>query len=139
MRLFNLDPADSRQLAQELREAEALVQGCCQAAVLSGSQHDLPLLQQVIARLPASTLAGEPVQAIAAALGQVLLQSQSGSEWVVVQGAQRRGLAIRRIGTLHWISPEGALRSHLHGQAVPDLQRLHASMLERLNPPALAA
>ncbi|OYV31617.1 MAG: hypothetical protein B7Z79_02190 [Thiomonas sp. 20-64-9] len=137
MRFFDLEPADSRQLAQELLEADALAQTCCAADLLGGSQHDLPLLQQIIECMPALDTA--QVRAIAAALGRVLLLSQPGSEWAVVQGVQRRGLAIRRIGTLHWISPEGALRSHLHGQAATDLQRLHASMLERLNPPALAA
>lgn len=131
MRLFHLEPTDSRQLAQELLDAEVLVRTCC--------GDDLPLLQQVIENIPAPVLDTEQVQALAAALGRVLLQSQPGSDWVVVQGVHRRGLAIRRIGTMHWISPEGALLSHLHGQAEPDLQRLHASMLERLNPPALAS
>lgn len=139
MRLFHLEATDSRQLAQELQDAEVLVRTCCGDDLLSGSQHDLPLLQQVIENIPAPVLDTEQVQALAAALGRVLLQSQPGSDWVVVQGVHRRGLAIRRIGTMHWISPEGALLSHLHGQAEPDLQRLHASMLERLNPPALAS
>ena len=139
MRLFNLEPSDSQQLAQALLEADALAQSCCDGHLLSGTLQDLPILQQVIDRLHAPALNPQQVRAIAAALGRVLLHQQDGSDWGIVQGAHQRGLAIRRLGTLHWISPEGALRSHLHGQATPNLQRLFASMLERLNPPALAA
>lgn len=139
MRLFNLEPPDVQQLAQALLEADALAQACCEGHLLSGTQQDLPILQQVIEQLHAPALTPQQVRAISAAMGRVLLHQQDGSEWGIVQGAHQRGFAIRRLGTLHWISPEGALRSHLHGQATPNLQRLFASMLERLNPPALAA
>jgi len=139
MRLFNLEPSDSQQLAQALLEADALAQACCDGHLLSGTLQDLPLLQQVIDRTTAHALSPQQVRAIAAALGRVLLHQQPGSDWGIVQGAHQRGFAIRRIGTLHWVSPEGTLRSHLHGQAAPNLQRLFSSMMERLNPPALAA
>ncbi|MGC9162875.1 MAG: DUF3806 domain-containing protein [Thiomonas sp.] len=137
MQLADLEPADSRQLAQDLLAADALVQRCCDAELLSGSQHDLPLLQRTLAQL--GTPDAAQLRAIAAALGRVLLHSQPGSEWVVVRGARQRGLAVRRCGTLHWVSPEGALRSHLQSQRSADLQGLHAMLLARLNPPALAA
>ena len=139
MRLFNLQPSDSLQLGHILQEADALAQACGDGELLSGTLQDLPVLQQTIDRSPAHALSPQQVRAIAAALGRVLLHQQPGSDWVIVQGAQQRGFAIRRIGTLHWVSPEGALRSHLHGQSAPNLQHLFSSMMERLNPPALAA
>jgi len=139
MRFFNLEPPDVQQLTLALLEADRLAQACCDGHLLSGTLQDLPILQQVIDQFPTHTLNPQQVQAIAAALGRVLLHQQEGGDWVIVQGAYQRGFAILRLGTLHWISPEGALRSHLHGQAKPNLQRLFASMMERLNPPALAA
>ncbi len=139
MRLFNLEPPDVQQLTQALQEADRLAQACCEGHLLSGTLQDLPILQRVIEQFPAHTLNPQQVQAIAAALGRVLLHEQEGADWVIVQGAHQRGFAIRRLGTLHWISPQGALCSHLHGQAAPNLRRVFASMKERLNPPALAA
>lgn len=139
MHLFNLEPSDSHQLAQCLQEADVLVSACSHGDLLCGTMQDLQVLQGVIDRITPQALKPQQLKAISGALGRVLLHEQSGSDWGVVQGAHQRGFAIRRVGTLHWISPEGALRSHLHGQAAPNLQHLFASMLERLNPPALAA
>ncbi|HML80205.1 MAG TPA: DUF3806 domain-containing protein [Thiomonas arsenitoxydans] len=138
MRLFHLEPSDTQQLAQWLQQADALVLAQGGGDVLSGTLQDLPILQNLIAQhLAAPT--PEQLHAVSAALGRVLLHEQAGSEWAIVQGVHQRGYAIRRMGTLHWVSPEGALRSHLHGGARLDLRHLFASLCERLNPPALAA
>ena len=139
MRLFHLEPSDTQQLAQWLQQADALVLAQGRGDVLSGTLQDLPLLQDVIAQASSAALTPEQLHAVSAALGHVLLHEQAGSEWAIVQGVHQRGYAVRRMGTLHWVSPEGALRSHLHGGARLDLRQLFASLCERLNPSALAA
>ena len=138
MRLFHLEPSDTQQLAQWLQQADALVLAQGGSDVLSGTLQDLPILQNLIAQHPAAPTP-EQLHAVSAALGRVLLHEQAGSEWAIVQGVHQRGYAIRRMGTLHWVSPEGALRTHLHGGARLDLRQLFASLCERLNPPAMAA
>ena len=138
MRLFHLEPSDTQQLAQWLQQADALVLAQGGSDVLSGTLQDLPILQDIIAQHLAA-LTPEQRHAVSAALGRVLLHEQAGSEWAIVQGVHQRGYAVRRMGTLHWVSPEGALRSHLHGGARLDLRQLFASLCERLNPSALAA
>ena len=139
MRLFHFEPSDTQQLAQWLQQADALVLAQGRGDVLSGTLQDLPLLQDVIAQASSAALTPEQLHAVSAALGRVLLHEQAGSEWAIVQGVHQRGYAVRRMGTLHWVSPEGALRSHLHGGAKLDLRQLFSSLCERLNPSALAA
>ncbi|CUA93423.1 DUF3806 domain-containing protein [Thiomonas bhubaneswarensis] len=134
MRLSHLEPSDRTQLDALLRQADALVQDRCDGATLCGTQLDVPTLQQLLARCTPHELSPEQERAVAAALGRVVQHDQLDGDWVIVEGAHQRGFAIRRPGTLNWVSPEGALRSHLHGRAQPDLPRLYHALVARLNP-----
>ncbi|MDY0329344.1 MAG: DUF3806 domain-containing protein [Thiomonas sp.] len=136
MRLSRLEPSDTDQLFQWLHEADELAQARGHADGLSGTAQDLPILQALFAQSPDTALTPEQLHALSAALGRILLHEQEGSDWAIVQGEQQRGYAIRRMGTLHWISPEAVLRSHLRGKAALDLRRVFAYMRDLLDPRA---
>lgn len=140
MRLSSPDHADFRQLAQWLHAADALVEHHSDGEMLSGSStHDLPLIQRVLDAHPAQTLQPGAVQALAVALGRALLHAHDCCDWVIVEGARHRGFALRRAGTLLWVSPHGSLYAHLQAHAKADAAQVLAQMAQRLNPPALAA
>lgn len=129
---------DFRQIASHLHHADDLVSAHCEGDLLSGGKSDLDLLQRTVDIQTPRTLVGEVSQALAIALGRILVNNLDDCDWSMVDGKLQRTVAVRHQGTLRWVSPHGALISHFNRSASPGLHALYDDLAGQLTGSAAA-